>query len=224
MKIILSCCFLFFSFMVRSAAGDLEEFNIHFRLLPQPQKIELFTGEGFQCKDLLGIYLKNTDQRPVMDGQLARLPMAGSPAAGIVSLVINPGITLPSQEGYILEISDKRVMIEALTQAGLFYGIQTLEQLLEDSNDELIEIPSCRITDFPEIAYRAIHLDLKHHLDAGHYYYSIIDRLAKIKINAVIIEFEDKLRYRQAPLVGAAHAISDRKSTRLNSSHTFRRG
>lgn len=208
MKVILSYCFLFFSFMVRSAAGDLEEFNMNFRLLPQPQKIELFAGEGFLCKDLRGIYLKNTDQRPVMDGQLARLPMVSSPAAGIVSLVINPGLALPSQEGYILEISDKRVMIEALTQAGLFYGIQTLDQLLEDSRDEQIEIPPCRITDYPEISYRAIHLDLKHHLDAGHYYYSIIDRLAKIKVNAIIIEFEDKLRYRQAPLIGAAHAIS----------------
>jgi N-acetyl-beta-hexosaminidase len=92
--------------------------------------------------------------------------------------------------------------------AGLFYGIQTLSQLLEDSQDQQIEIPACRITDYPEIAYRAVHLDLKHHIDAGHYYYSMIDRLASIKINAIIIEFEDKLRYRKAPLVGAPNAIS----------------
>jgi len=53
----------------------------------------------------------------------------------------------------------------------LFYGIQTLEQMLEDSQDQQIKIPSCRITDYPEIAYRAVHIDLKHHLDAGHHYY-----------------------------------------------------
>jgi hypothetical protein len=208
MKIILSYCFLLLPFMAESAAGDLNEFNIHYRLLPQPQKIELLTGEGLLCKDLRGIYLKNTDHRPVIDGQLARLPMTGSPAAGIISLVIDPGLSLPSPEGYILEITGKQVVIEALSQTGLFYGIQTLDQLLEDSRDQEIEIPACRITDYPEIAYRAIHLDLKHHLDAGHYYYSIIDRLARIKVNAIIIEFEDKLRYRKAPLVGAAHAIS----------------
>jgi hypothetical protein len=40
------------------------------------------------------------------------------------------------------------------------------------------------------------------------YYYESIDRLARYKINAVIIEFEDKLRYRRQPLVGAPQSIS----------------
>src|SRR5678809_969734 len=38
--------------------------------------------------------------------------------------------------------------------------------------------------------------------------YDMIDRLAQIKINAIIVEFEDKLRYRKSPLVGASDAIS----------------
>lgn len=208
MKIILSNCFLLMTFIVYVNAGNPGEFKMHFRLLPQPQKVELFNGEGLFYSDLHGLYFKNSDQKPVIDGHLANLPMALSPARGVVSLIINHGLNLPSPEGYILEIRGKQVVIEALTQAGLFYGIQTLDQLLEDSKDQQIEIPSCLIMDYPEIEFRAIHLDLKHHLDAGHYYYSIIDRLAKIKINAIIIEFEDKLRYRKAPLVGAANAIS----------------
>ncbi len=40
------------------------------------------------------------------------------------------------------------------------------------------------------------------------YYYRSIDRLARYKINAVIFEFEDKLRYERQPLVGAPQAIS----------------
>ena len=40
------------------------------------------------------------------------------------------------------------------------------------------------------------------------YYYDSIDRLARYKINAVVIEFEDKLRYRRQPLVGAPQSIS----------------
>jgi hypothetical protein len=113
-----------------------------------------------------------------------------------------------STEGYILEIKDGQVMISSRNQAGLFYGSQTLLQLLEDANDKGISIPACRITDYPDIAYRAVHLDLKHHLDAGFYYYQVIDRLARIKVNAIIVEFEDKLRYRKAPLIGAGNAIS----------------
>lgn len=49
---------------------------------------------------------------------------------------------------------------------------------------------------------------MKQHIDAVGYYYDVIDRLAQVKINAVIVEFEDKLRYRKAPLVGAGDAIS----------------
>ncbi len=113
-----------------------------------------------------------------------------------------------STEGYILEIKDQQVMLRAKDKAGLFYGCQTLLQLLEDAHDQNMAIPACTITDYPDIAYRAIHLDLKHHLDAGHYYYDMIDRLAAIKINAIIIEFEDKLRYRKSPVVGASDAIS----------------
>ena len=101
-----------------------------------------------------------------------------------------------------------RHLINARSQAGLFYGSQTLLQMLEDANDQRVAIPACRITDYPDIAFRAIHLDLKHHLDAGFYYYQVIDRLARIKINAIIVEFEDKLRFKKAPLVGASHAIS----------------
>ncbi len=40
------------------------------------------------------------------------------------------------------------------------------------------------------------------------YYYRSIDRLARYKINAVVFEFEDKLRYQRQPLVGAPQSIS----------------
>ena len=208
MKTTLIFSFIFLAFIAKISAGDTDAFNKHFRLLPQPQKLELLAGEGLPYSDLRGVYLRNTIDKPVMEGYLAGLPLTKSSGAGIVSLVINPDLTLPSPEGYTLKLADKQVVIEAISQSGLFYGIQTLSQLLEDSHDQQIEIPACRITDYPEVAYRAVHLDLKHHLDAGYYYYSIIDRLAKIKVNAIIIEFEDKLRYRQAPLIGAANAIS----------------
>ena len=52
-------------------------------------------------------------------------------------------------------MNDKGVTVTARTEAGLFYGCQTLEQLLEDSRDFDPEIPQMKITDYPAIAYRA---------------------------------------------------------------------
>jgi hypothetical protein len=107
-----------------------------------------------------------------------------------------------------LTIYKDRVEVISSGEAGLFYGCQTLEQLLEDARDYNKPVPSCKITDYPVLSYRAVHFDLKHHLDHMNYYYESINRLAHYKINAVVIEFEDKLRYRRQPLVGAPQSIS----------------
>ncbi len=113
-----------------------------------------------------------------------------------------------SDEGYVLNILNGNAEVLSRGGAGLFYGCQTLELLLEDARDFNVPVPACKITDYPTLPYRAIHIDVKHHLDHMHYYYSSIDRLARYKINAIIFEFEDKLRYQKQPLVGAPQSIS----------------
>jgi len=105
-------------------------------------------------------------------------------------------------------VNNNGILIQARNQKGLFYGCQTIEQLIEDSRDFSTRIPCMKITDYPVMAYRAVHFDTKHHLDRMEYYYRAIDRLARYKINAVIWEFEDKLRYQLQPLVGAPQSIS----------------
>jgi len=59
-----------------------------------------------------------------------------------------------------------------------------------------VDIPgSCKITDYPWYCLQAIHLDLAiNTLDVTGYYYDMMDRLAAVKIDAAIVEFEDKLR------------------------------
>lgn len=194
--------------MMNCRGAGLDDFNVHFRLMPQPQQVELLKTQGLFYSAIRNIRLVDVKEKPVLSGFLLSLPLTNSATAGTLSLVIDKNLKLPSGEGYVLEIGSKQVFIRANEEAGLFYGIQTLNQLLEDSHDQQIEIPSCRITDYPEIPYRAVHIDIKHHLDATRYYYDIVDRLAAIKVNAIIIEFEDKLRYRKAPLIGSPDAIS----------------
>jgi len=185
-----------------------EELPKCFQLLPSPQKLEVKNGTGLFYNELNYIVSVNNSAIPVLGNICASLPHYRKKGKGIfLQLLISANIP-ESEEGYILELDDQGVHIQARNQKGLFYGCQTLEQLMEDSRDCKVMIPLLKITDYPDIVYRAIHLDLKHHIDSGHYYYTLIDRLAKIKVNAIIIEFEDKLRYRKAPLVGAADAIS----------------
>lgn len=214
-KTILFVC-LFFPITLFAGPGD--PLGPRFALVPMPQRIEGTSGQGLMYQELRKVVVENASQAHLLSGDPEGLPVhisggqrAGAnegDAAGVLSLRIDTTLDLPSPEGYVLRVADKQVSIRAKGQAGLFYGLQTLNQLLEDARDQDIPIPACIITDYPSIAVRAVHIDLKHHLDAGFYYYHIIDVLAGIKVNTVFFEFEDKLRYRKAPVVGAPQAIS----------------
>jgi hypothetical protein len=180
-----------------------------FRVIPQPRQVELFDGVGLEFGGLKAVLLKGDFPRPVMGPKLSYLPETGRDGVGVLSLELAAsGSSVDSPEGYVLVISGGKVKITSRGQAGLFYGCQTLEQLLEDARDTGTAIPACKITDYPALSYRAVHFDVKHHLDTMKYYYDSIDRLARYKINAIIFEFEDKLRYQRQPLVGAPQAIS----------------
>lgn len=178
-----------------------------FQILPQPQLIELLSGDGISYEKLNYIIQITEGELPVLGTILNGLPQSKQPGKG-VQLMLTTQQVPDSDEGYILEITSKGVLISARNDAGLFYGCQTLEQLLEDSRDFNKEIPAMKITDYPSINYRAVHFDTKHHLSRIEYYYYSIDKLARYKINAIIWEIEDKLRYTRRPEVGAPNAIS----------------
>ncbi len=188
--------------------NDLQSFNENFRLIPQVQKIDIKNGFGVSYNDVKGVYLVNLKKRPVMDGILDGLSLVNKPTKGMICLELKDDLNIPSDEGYVLDIESGKIFITAKTQAGLFYGLQTLKQLMEDSRDESIPIPSCSITDYPTIPYRSVLLNFMRHLDKPKYYYDLIDRLASIKINALILEYTDKIRYKNAPVIGVPEAMS----------------
>ncbi len=195
----------FLSGVLPGTAAQTEGFEI----LPKPERVILREGAGLAAGGLRILSLDEDTVRPgVLPPLLAPLPEGTGSGPGTLYLSRTNNQTPEHPEGYELIISAGSVQIRARGEAGLFYGCQTLQQLLEDARDLDVEIPAMQIIDRPAIDYRAVHFDVKHHLDRMEYYYRAIDRLAAMKINAVIFELEDKLRYRRQPLVGAANAMS----------------
>lgn len=123
---------------------------------------------------------------PILGPLLDQLPQSKIKYHPVVELTLDLNMDIPSDEGYRLKVSSKGVRIWAKSDAGLFYACQTLEQLLEDSRDLNERIPAMEILDYPVIAYRSIQIDVKNHLDRTEYYYRMIDKLAKYKINGII--------------------------------------
>ena len=111
-------------------------------------------------------------------------------------------------ESYTLKIEQEKIEIQAQDQAGLFYAFVTLDQLIEDAVNSNTPLPLVTLQDAPKIAFRPIQIDVKHHLEKKSYYYDLIDVLAQLKINGIILEIEDKLKYKRRPEVASADALS----------------
>jgi len=86
-------------------------------------------------------------------------------------------------EGYRLNVTSDAVTVEAKTPAGLFYGLQTLTQLLFGDHTSGWSVPIVQIVDAPRFAYRGMHLDVGRHFFPVAFIKKYIDLLAMYKMN-----------------------------------------
>jgi hexosaminidase len=97
--------------------------------------------------------------------------------------------TLLGQEGYALEVRAQGIEIKANQPAGLYYGYQTLMQLLPKSieSQQVIKsewaIPACAITDYPRFKWRGLMLDVSRHFFTKDEVKKYIDHAARNKYN-----------------------------------------
>jgi hexosaminidase len=90
------------------------------------------------------------------------------------------------EEGYELKINKKQVIISAETAVGIFYGMQTLLQLIfqyRKEKSKVIKLPCCLIKDKPRFSWRGMHLDVSRHFFPVEFIKKYIDLLALHKMN-----------------------------------------
>jgi hexosaminidase len=112
-----------------------------------------------------------------------------SAASGIV-LERSARLTRLGDEGYELAVTPRRVSIRARERAGVFYGLQTVRQLLPPEvfraakvDSVAWTIPAVRIVDRPRFAWRGAHLDVGRHFMPKEFVKKYIDLLALQKMN-----------------------------------------
>ena len=97
-----------------------------------------------------------------------------------------------NDEGYVLTIDEDRIQITASGQAGLFYGRQTLNQILSQSAGQLRCV---EIRDYPDIALRGAAIDFRFQTFIMDYLIEKIKSWAGYKINALMIDYGNNFPY-----------------------------
>ncbi len=103
------------------------------------------------------------------------------------NIVLKIDSTLEQIEGYKLTVRTNHIELAAKTTKGIFYGIQTLRQLLPPSSEASViaalSIPAVDIIDNPRFSYRGMHLDVGRHFFPVEFIKTYIDLIAMHKMN-----------------------------------------
>ena len=194
-------------------------------LVPLPALVEPGTGAGFTiASDTIILIGSNaTDAQRAPARQLAEMirratgttpaivtsPPAPLPQRSFIalSLIVPPApISLGvGPEGYDLIVRSEAVLLRAETPAGLFYGIQTLRQLLPYWSEyeavlfrqpRTVNLPPLHIRDMPRYEWRGAMLDVARHFFTVDEVKSFVDLLALHKINRLHLHLADDQGWR----------------------------
>ncbi|MHA1472267.1 MAG: beta-N-acetylhexosaminidase [Promethearchaeota archaeon] len=107
-----------------------------------------------------------------------------------IYLILNGKLSDFTEEGYSLKVNQDRIVLSASKPAGIFYGIQTIRQLLPKEIEEKkvgshIEwtVPSIEIIDYPRFSWRGYMLDEGRHFLGKEVVKHILDLMALFKMN-----------------------------------------
>jgi hexosaminidase len=183
-----------------------------FAIIPKPEKME--AHEGIFTLDKECVLKYDTSNEEVsriagfFNGYLENLygfraegKPEGKPVHFKLISQLNTG-----KEGYFLKVSDKGIFITASKPNGLFYGMQTLKQLLPvEATGGQLKVPAVDIKDEPRFSWRGNMLDVGRHFFPVSFIKKYLDILATYKINTFHMHLTDdqgwRLEIKKYPLL-----------------------
>jgi hexosaminidase len=179
---------------------SVEYHSGNFTISPETK---FYTNLSAESRQALTDYLEGTS--------LGSVPFAES-ATGNNGIELNlcDSSIVTGNEAYRIEIDKKGIRLSASTETGIFYGLQTLLQLLNNSDNKTL--PALTINDSPRFPYRGLHLDVSRHFFDKEFVKKQLDAMAYFKMNRLHWHLTD----------GAGWRIEIKKYPRLTSFAAWR--
>ena len=128
-------------------------------------------------------------------------------------------LRFPTDESYFLSVTTQEIRLEARHPKGLFYGQQTLRQLMGVSANGRIRIPAVEISDSPRYAYRGLMLDVSRHFYPKEFILKQLDAMSRYKLNTLHLHLTDaagwRLQIDRYPLLTEVAAWRTQQSWKL---------
>ncbi len=171
-----------------------------------PEPVSLTRGVGFYTlPSTIGISIPNTPELKTTAESIKRKLAAtgkklsaGGPVSPIRFILNKNADKELGDEGYHLSVTPKGIVISANKAAGLFYGAQTLWQLLprEIESKSVVpgikwQLPLVEITDYPRFAWRGLMFDVSRHFFTKKEVEDFIDEMAQYKFNLIHMHLTD---------------------------------
>ena len=200
-------------------------------IIPKPVSVQ--TGQGF-----FAINAQTPIVAPRQEQDLARrMRDSLTPALGYqldlrtrradhsIELRVDSKLANLGPEGYQLSVTPNQIRISATSDAGLFYGFQTIRQLLpadiyrNATTRSDWFVPAVSIEDYPRFPWRGSHIDVARHFMPKEFILKYIDLLAMHKMNVLHIHLTDDSgwrieikKYPKLTEVGSSHDYGDTKT------------
>ena len=149
----------------------------------------------------LGQYLAQK-LSPATGYQFSVASSASASVKDSIYLTLAGGDPSLGEEGYELTITPERVRVSANQPAGVFYGLQTIRQLLpasvENSTPQVgpWQLPAGKVRDYPRLTYRGVMLDVARHFFGVADVKRLIDLIAYYKMNWLHLHLADDQGWR----------------------------
>lgn len=203
MNRLLISLFCLFILTIQGFAMDNLNENSQLSIIPRPVEMKAKKGQFHlnaqtvivadsqdERAQQVGLYLKDLIKPATgFDLKKEKSVTADMPENSIF-LIIQKKDDKLGNEGYLLKVEQKRIVIKATDAAGLFYGVQTLRQLLPpaiESNSLVSDtewlVPCVVVRDEPRFTWRGMHLDVCRHFMPVDFVKKYIDLLARYKFN-----------------------------------------
>ncbi len=183
-------------------------------LIPYPQDIKVYS-DSYLYFSKNNILIANEKYQAMIESELKTCPESKKETSTFnISIVEDSSVINP--EGYVLEIQGMQISFRINSLNGLFYGLQTLKQIVRFNHNKLYDLV---ISDYPAYEWRGLHLDVSRHFFSIEEIFLLLDRMAELKLNRFHWHLSDDQGWRiESKVYPKLHEYA---SARLNSDESL---